>query len=164
MTWIKPSFAWVLYRSGYGTKHDPTRVLKVKVPHAAVAALLAQCKCAHGGGGALGRAQWDPARDLLTAEDGGREPRRKLRERAIQIGLKGRLSEEYVRSVTSIEDVTGLAHRVRDAHRAPRTRDETADAAVAAAMARLAGELPHERAYTPRCDDDVLRALQLRVR
>ena len=27
MTWIKPSFAWVLYRSGYGHKHGQNRIL-----------------------------------------------------------------------------------------------------------------------------------------
>ena len=37
MTWIKPSFAWVLYRSGYGRKHNQTRILKVKLAHEAVA-------------------------------------------------------------------------------------------------------------------------------
>ncbi|GMI11679.1 hypothetical protein TrLO_g5492 [Triparma laevis f. longispina] len=33
MTWIKPSFAWVLYRSGYASKHDQERILKVKLSH-----------------------------------------------------------------------------------------------------------------------------------
>ena len=37
MTWIKPSFAWVLYRSGYGSKHNQNRILKVKLSHATVA-------------------------------------------------------------------------------------------------------------------------------
>lgn len=27
MTWIKPSFAWVLYRSGYAQKHNQQRIL-----------------------------------------------------------------------------------------------------------------------------------------
>ena len=33
MTWIKPSFAWMLYRSGYGRKQNQTRVLKIKLSH-----------------------------------------------------------------------------------------------------------------------------------
>ena len=33
MTWIKPSFAWVLYRSGYGLKHNQERILKIKIGH-----------------------------------------------------------------------------------------------------------------------------------
>ena len=45
MTWIKPSFAWMLYRSGYGYKPGQTRVLKIKLSHATIAFLLSQCKC-----------------------------------------------------------------------------------------------------------------------
>ena len=40
MTWIKPSFAWVLYRSGYGRKHNQTRVLKMKLSHDTVEGTL----------------------------------------------------------------------------------------------------------------------------
>ena len=29
MTWIKPSFAWMLYRAGYGSKHGQENILKV---------------------------------------------------------------------------------------------------------------------------------------
>eukprot|EP00325_Prymnesiales_sp_UTEX-LB-985_P028192 CAMPEP_0174736550 /NCGR_PEP_ID=MMETSP1094-20130205/66870_1 /TAXON_ID=156173 /ORGANISM="Chrysochromulina brevifilum, Strain UTEX LB 985" /LENGTH=184 /DNA_ID=CAMNT_0015939669 /DNA_START=89 /DNA_END=639 /DNA_ORIENTATION=+ len=96
MTWIKPSFAWVLYRSGYARKHNQEVILKIKVPHALVAELLCACACKHGGGGSKGRVQWDPARDLMTSDDRGREPRRMLRERAIQIGLSRDLSTRYV--------------------------------------------------------------------
>ena len=31
MTWIKPSFAWVLYRSEYARKDNQTRILKIKL-------------------------------------------------------------------------------------------------------------------------------------
>ena len=37
MTWIKPSFAWVLYRSGYGKKKNQTKILKIKLSHDTVA-------------------------------------------------------------------------------------------------------------------------------
>ena len=40
MTWIKPSFAWVLYRSGYGKKKNQTRILKIKLSHNTVASKL----------------------------------------------------------------------------------------------------------------------------
>jgi len=46
MTWIKPSFGWVLYRSGYGGKAGQERILKVKLGHAALAELLCRCKLA----------------------------------------------------------------------------------------------------------------------
>jgi len=148
MTWIKPSFAWVLYRSGYGRKHGQNRVLKVKLPHDALAELLSQCQCKHGGGGALGRVQWDPARDLMAGD--GKVPRRELRRRAIQIGLSNGLSKFYAESVTSIEDVTELAHKVGEAHRSRTPRD---------AMAELVPHLPAEASYMPRCSAKVLRDL-----
>lgn len=97
MTWIKPSFAWVLYRSGYARKHNQTRILRVKLSHISAAELLNHCQCRTGGGGSKGRVQWDPERDLMSGD--GRAPREMLRRRAIQIGLhslKGSLSEFYV--------------------------------------------------------------------
>ena len=156
MTWVKPSFAWILYRSGYSQKRKQERVLKIKVSHAALGGLLSRCAIGHGGGGTLGRIQWDPARDLLAAEKSGKEPRKLLRRRAIQIGLKGRLSVEYVDSVIAIVDVTALARRVGEAHAKKKP------AAAAEAMAALLSELPHERPYMPRCSDATLAALRMR--
>lgn len=43
MTWIKPSFAWMLYRSGYAKKHNQTRVLKMKLSHKVFAKILSEC-------------------------------------------------------------------------------------------------------------------------
>ena len=37
ITWIKPSLAWVLYRSGYARKRNQERILKVKLSHEIVA-------------------------------------------------------------------------------------------------------------------------------
>eukprot|EP00004_Rigifila_ramosa_P019512 TRINITY_DN4970_c0_g1_i1.p1 TRINITY_DN4970_c0_g1~~TRINITY_DN4970_c0_g1_i1.p1 ORF type:complete len:360 (-),score=73.29 TRINITY_DN4970_c0_g1_i1:30-1055(-) len=172
MTWIKPSFAWALYRSGYGKKPGQCRVLKIKLAHQSVAALLARCTLvdtnkdtrgtlalgdgdsssssglAVGGGG---RVQWDPERDLMQGT--GREPRMLLRRRSIQIGLQGSLSREYVAAIVSVADVTELAHAVGAAH-----QHKTA-AAQTAAMQQLAasGRLPIERAYLPLlCGREVL--------
>ena len=35
MTWIKPSFAWMLYRCGYGDKRNQERVLRIKLSQSA---------------------------------------------------------------------------------------------------------------------------------
>lgn len=154
MTWIKPSFAWMLYRSGYGSKHNQTRVLKVKLPHEAVAKLLSQCDCKHGAGGTNGRVQWDPARDLMSRdEDNHKEPRKMLRERAIQIGVKGKLSAFYVDSVVAIQDVSSLARQVGAAHGIKNTKDRQA------AIESLVPSLPVERPYLPPCSEEVLEAL-----
>jgi len=157
MTWIKPSLAWVLYRSGYGSKHNQTSVVKVKVPHAVVAEVLEGCRCGEGGGGGWGRVQWDPARDLLSSERVGRVvlPRRRLTQRAIQIGVAGRLSELYVASILSIEDVTPLARRVEAAH------GFATEGQVKEAMAALEPLLPQERPYLPACSRGKLVELQL---
>jgi len=111
MTWIKPSFAWVLYRSGYARKHNQTRLLKVKLPHEAIAHILSQCACGKGGGGTKGRVQWDPERDMLSGD--GKEPNKLGQTRAIQIGMKDEVSEFYVQNAVSIQDVTELAQSAR---------------------------------------------------
>ena len=154
MTWIKPSFAWMLYRCGYSLKHSQERVLKLKLPHTEVALLLQECACTHGGGGAKGRIQWDPARDLYSSEGKGKstEPRKMLRERAIQIGLSRELSERFTRSILAVVDVSVLARRVGDAHR---SED------VHAAMGMLRTELPAESPYMPRCTVQELVRLRL---
>jgi len=147
MTWIKPSFAWMLYRCGYGEKRNQERVLKVKLPHDIVARVLSRCRCQHGGGGTQGRVQWDPARDLMSGD--GKNPRKVAGQRAIQIGMRGYLSQLYVDSVISIQDVSELAQRIGAAHASgnPDT------------MAALAPELPDERPYVPKCAEEILQRL-----
>ena len=148
MTWIKPSFAWVLYRSGYAQKHNQTRILKIKLPHNAVAKILSQCGCEEGAGGKIGRVQWDPERDLLSAD--GKVPRKMSRQRAIQIGMKETLSEFYVESTISIQDVTDLAHDVRKAHVGCKLKEENLS---------ISPQLPFERPYMPSCSKEILEYL-----
>lgn len=164
MTWIKPSFAWMLYRSGYGFKPGQGRVLKIKLSHDTIAYLLSHCKLTdtnkdnkrmkaqHAATSKVhetpGRIQWDPERDLFQAE--GNDPRRMLRTRAIQIGLAGSLSEYYVNHIISIEEVSDLAHRVAAAHRLKGNK------ATQAAMEALHSELPDEQPYMPNLPRETL--------
>jgi hypothetical protein len=166
MTWIKPSFAWMLYRSGYGKKSGQEYVLKIKLSHETIAHLLSHCKCvdtnkdtrmkkqAHEGSG-NGRVQWDPERDLFQADGGRRAPRKMLQRRAIQIGLAGSLSEYYANEVISIENVTDLAHRVASAHRVKKQKD------AKEAMEALRADLPMERPYLPSLTKSKLRELAM---
>ena len=147
MTWIKPSFAWVLYRSGYARKHNQTRILKIKLPHEAIAHILSQCACGKGGGGHKGRVQWDPERDMLSGD--GKEPDKLGQTRAIQIGMKDEVSEFYVQNAVSIEDVTELAHKVQDAHS---SKDKDS-------IEVLADIIPDERPYIPTCSKETLENL-----
>ena len=203
MTWIKPSFAWVCYRSGYGRKHGQERVLRLSLPHDAMGSLLSQCRLvdtnkatrsshgsgirpvrggcrrpdddsgeeeddsgedegpvgsdAGGGGGGttVGRVQWDPARDLYAAAENRREPRAMLRQRAIQIGLPGRLSAEYTAAIAKIDDITPLARALGQAHAAKTSKD------FARRMRDVAPQLPVERPYAPRCARAVLAELAM---
>ena len=162
MTWIKPSFAWVLYRSGYGSKPNQTRVLKIKLSHEILANLLNKCACGHGGGGTKGRIQWDPARDILSGE--GKVPRKLLRKRAIQIGLGGDLSKLYVDNILTIQDVTELAHKVGIAHSGSKAGSRSGSKAGSGdESGTLPSELlPLEREYLPKCSEEVLANLGMR--
>ncbi|GBG28219.1 Myosin-12 [Hondaea fermentalgiana] len=154
MTWIKPSFAWMLYRSSYASKVPyQERVLRIKLSHEGLAELLNMCVCKKGGGGTHGRVQWDPERDIMEPAPKGREPRKMLRKRAIQIGLAGPLAAKYVESIIGVEDVTELAHAVGAAHalRSPEARK--------AALKCLS--LPAERPYMPRCSPEQLQRLAM---
>lgn len=48
MTWIKPSFGWMLYRSGYATKKRQTRIVKVKMTHEGFQEILSGTRCLGG--------------------------------------------------------------------------------------------------------------------
>lgn len=121
MTWIKPSFGWMLYRSGYATKHNQERILKIKLSYDGFQTILAQAistsfepnlfKCELDWQFALQRGevrfQWDPDRDLWL---------RRLDHRALQLGIRGSVVKNYVSHwIRGIEDVTELAHTIKEA-------------------------------------------------
>ena len=121
MTWIKPSFGWMLYRSGYGFKEGQEVILRIKITHAgwlealSGAVLSLYDRRVHGEKAFFEKAlkvsqcrvQWDPDRTLALE---------RMERRAIQVGLRGTLVERYAREwILSIEDVTDLAHAVKAA-------------------------------------------------
>lgn len=113
MTWIKPSWAWMLYRSGYSHK-DPgqERILALKMRRADFIGLLRRgLLSSHGtggqepGDGAAVRIQWDPERTVRLG---------KLPHRSIQIGIPGALSRVWAEEwVVGIEDVTDKARELK---------------------------------------------------
>lgn len=124
MTWIKPSFGWMLHRSNYGTAHNQEAVARIRITRTGFDAILEEAVLTHfvpevydtelAWTNALSRSrvrcQWDPDRNL---KDG------KLERRAIQLGISGDFVSRYVHEwIVGIEDVTALAHAVRDAVRA----------------------------------------------
>ena len=118
MTWIKPSFLWMMYRSGWATKPDQERVLAVTITrggfewalaHACLADYTPAVYPTHEAWEERKRAtpvrvQWDPERSVALE---------RLDHRAIQVGLGGESVDRYVDEwIQGIEDVTSLAHEV----------------------------------------------------
>jgi hypothetical protein len=121
MTWIKPSFGWMLYRSGYATKEHQEGILKIKLRHEGFRTILRRgVPSTHDARryptqeawrSALEhsevRFQWDPDRDLALHQ---------LERRAIQLGISGQTVRQYVHEwIIGLEDVTPLARAVQSA-------------------------------------------------
>ncbi len=120
MTWIKPSFGWMLYRSDYARAYRQEGILKIKLTHKAFLSILRQAvptafdQRLHSTEAewrtALRntdvRVQWDPDRDWQL---------RRLTRRAIQLGLQGAVVRQYVSSIIGLESVSALAHACRRA-------------------------------------------------
>lgn len=113
MTWIKPSFLWMMYRSGWGTKVGQNRILAIDIyrygfdeiyknkvyssfskevyntkENWKLALENSEVRC-----------QWDPDRDIY----GNAQVRR-----AIQLGIRGDILDKYVNDwIFQIEDITG---------------------------------------------------------
>lgn len=119
MTWIKPSFLWMMYRSDWGSKPGQEHVLRIGLHRAGFDWALEQGLLTHhspelhGDAGAWKKlvsqssvlVQWDPERDIAL---------RPLSYRTIQIGLRGQAIHHYVNEwISSIDDVTELARAVR---------------------------------------------------
>ena len=117
MTWIKPSFLWMMYRAGWGHK-DPgqRRILAIDISRAGFEWALRHACSSHRDPSLTKaewidfknrhpvRVQWDPERDLLL---------RPLPQRSLQIGLEGEAIHKYVDEwIVRIEDITALANRI----------------------------------------------------
>ena len=112
MTWIKPSFLWMMYRSGWATKENQERILAIKIKREGFEWALQNSCLSHFDKelhvnhedwknlltSSPVRIQWDPEKDLFS------EP---LPYRSIQIGLSGIAVDEYINDwIVSIDDIT----------------------------------------------------------
>jgi hypothetical protein len=120
MTWIKPSFLWLMHRSNWGQKSGQERVLAVRIRRAGWEKALALAvltsfepslfRTAEEWRQQFGKAQvhlqWDPERSLRGAE---------LPYYSIQVGLSRHLICEYAEEwITSIEDFTPRVRKIHD--------------------------------------------------
>jgi hypothetical protein len=152
MTWIKPSFTWMMYRSGWAEKPGQERIVAVDIARSGFEWALGHACSSHfdrrthaseaAWRAALKRSpvriQWDPERSFHL------EP---LDWRAVQIGLEGEAIDAYVdRWIQRIEDVTALAKQVRRT-----VADKGPDAARELVPVELPYPLPDEIAQHIGC-------------
>jgi len=119
MTWIKPSFLWMMYRSDWATKENQENILAIKIirsgftwalSHASLTQFVPEVHSTRREWKDNLRAnpvrvQWDPDRDILL---------RPLSVRAIQIGLSGEGLEKYLTGwISSIENITEYCKEIR---------------------------------------------------
>jgi hypothetical protein len=120
MTWIKPSFLWLMERSGWGRKAGQEVTLAVRIHRWAWEKALGLATLTHAEASLYGdadrwrqeleqspvRVQWDPERSL----DGT-----KLDHRSIQVGLGRALATEFATQwIVSLTDLSPLVRRIRD--------------------------------------------------
>jgi hypothetical protein len=117
MTWIKPSFLWMMYRAGSGFKDEgQRRILAIDIGREGFEWALARSCPSHPKpsmsyqdwtnlkNASPVRVQWDPERDLHL------QP---LSYRAIQIGVSGEAVPLFVNQwIRGITDTTELAHAI----------------------------------------------------
>jgi len=157
MTWIKPSFGWMMHRSGWGHKPGQERILAIEISRTGFEWALGQSCLSHYSPSAYDsrqawsaaktsspvRVQWDPDR-ALTGEP--------LARRAIQIGLSGSAVERYVTDwIRSVSDITAHVHSleklVRSGHADSAARQLPAELIypLEPALARWIGADPRDR-------------------
>lgn len=120
MTWIKPSFLWMMYRSGWASKPNQECILAVEISRAGFEWALQHSCLSHYQAGVHQsheewksslqktpvRIQWDPEKNLFL------EP---LPYRSIQIGISGSAVQHYVNEwITGIQDITDTCKQIRE--------------------------------------------------
>ena len=120
MTWIKPSFLWMMYRCGWGTKENQEHILAIDIKREAFDFIVRnaifstysddmsishaewkeQIKLSDI------RCQWDPERDIFGNP---------LEYRSIQLGLRGNAVRKYVDEwIVNITDITDYVKDLKD--------------------------------------------------
>jgi hypothetical protein len=127
MSWIKPSFSWMMFRSGWARKEGQEHVLAVRLRRdfferclasavassfdASLHASEADWKAALAASSV--RLQWDPDHDPSGAP---------VTRRAVQLGLRGAVLKEYATTaIVHITDISDLVARERANARSPYT-------------------------------------------
>lgn len=147
MSWIKPNFLWMMFRSGWASKDGQERILEIQISRAFFDLILENAVSSSFNQENFAtkeewkreiaksdvRIQWDPDHDPFG---------KPLERRAVQLGLRGKMLEDYGKSqVIKIIDITEF---VKDQKSILEATEESLI-------------LPEERVYIPRsksaCDN-----------
>lgn len=119
MSWIKPNFLWMMYRSGWGTQNGQEVVLAIWIKRSAIEEILAAAvhssyvpelyphKSAWQSAlkQSQVRLQWDPDHHPSGT---------KLERRAIQLGLRGQVLATYAKDwIVNIQDISDFVQKQR---------------------------------------------------
>jgi len=112
MTWIKPSFLWMMYRSGWATKENQESILQIKIKREGFEWALDNSCLSHFDKNIYisndswrnllikspVRIQWDPEKNILMQS---------MNYKTIQIGLSNEALDKYIGEwLIDIKDVT----------------------------------------------------------
>ncbi len=130
MSWIKPNFLWMMYRSGWGTKHGQEVILAVRLGRSAFETILSQAvhsafqpaiyaseaEWAQAVKQSAVRLQWDPDHEPSGAP---------VARRAIQLGLRAPVLRRYAREwVVEIENISEFVRQQRQLAQSRDTYDQ----------------------------------------
>lgn len=111
MTWIKPSFLWMMYRSNWGTKKNQECILAIDVYRSAFEEILKKAVLTSPDSASFSGTEWEKAFDETTVYcqwDPDRSINgNSINRAAIQIGLKGSTLRNFLdEGICRIEDLT----------------------------------------------------------
>ena len=105
MTWIKPSFLWMMYRCGWATKENQECVLAIDIQRNSFDYLVANEEWKRLIHSSDIRLQWDPERDIHGNP---------LNYRSLQLGLRGEAVRKYVNEwIVDITDITSYVNELK---------------------------------------------------
>lgn len=120
MTWIKPSFLWMMYRCGWGTKENQEHILAIDIKREAFDYIVQNAVIStYNSDMSISqsewkeqiknfdiRCQWDPERDIYGNP---------LGYRSIQLGLRGNALQKYVNEwIVNITDITAYVKDLKE--------------------------------------------------
>lgn len=116
MSWIKPNFLWMMYRSDWGKKKNQEVVLGISIVRQFFDEVLTQAVPSSFESSCYeDRSKWRADLDntnVIVQWDPSRNPSgRKIKRKAIQLGLRGEMLKRYIsrETIKKVLDISSLA-------------------------------------------------------